>query len=232
MVWTLVIPSMFGAYSPDGDFVGWRERLTAYYRHEMTPEERSKTDIPAYIYDVVKKFILERFSPRNYRNLTPLMPHEVPETFKTKKTVTKLDSLVKLTDRLLAVDETLKGIIEQLEPGVHEFYPIKIIMPKNQPFPKNYFLIVIGQYLESFSPAKSVSGSWEESEDVPGRYSCSGTTEEEISGLAFERAVIGKAHLWGERNMRSGDAFLSDTLQSEITKAGLKISKFIRVMEV
>jgi hypothetical protein len=54
-----------------------------------------------------------------------------------------LGSLVLLPDRLLAVDATLKEIIEGLEQGVHQFWPLRIIMPKGNELPVPYYGMVI-----------------------------------------------------------------------------------------
>lgn len=67
-----------------------------------------------------------------------------------------------LSNRVLAVDAVLKGVIEQLDPGIHGFYPVEIAMPKGRVFPRSYFVLVIGRYLQSFLPEHSKPGSWNE----------------------------------------------------------------------
>jgi hypothetical protein len=63
-----------------------------------------------------------------------------------------LGSLIKLNDRILAVDEALKAIIERLESGVHQFFPIEIMMPSDKAPSVRYYVLVIGNYCDSFIP--------------------------------------------------------------------------------
>ena len=36
MVWGLSMPSSFGDFFPQGNYVGWDEELTRYFNEEMT----------------------------------------------------------------------------------------------------------------------------------------------------------------------------------------------------
>ena len=56
------------------------------------------------------------------------LPHEWPEEYRTTKTHDKLGSLVEI-DGFLAVEERLKALIVEIEPGVHDFRPLRITMP-------------------------------------------------------------------------------------------------------
>ena len=49
-----------------------------------------------------------------------------------------------------AVSETLRDIVEDLEPGVHQFWPIEITTPDG-PYPGKYFGLAIGRSIKSFS---------------------------------------------------------------------------------
>lgn len=232
MVWAVSSPTSLGVYFPAGDYVGWKERLFAYYKNEMTPEEKTEYSIADYADNVIDKFKMERQPPSGARNLCPIRPHEAPDHYKMAKTFPDLGSMITLTYGNWAVEGALKKIIEQLEPHVHEFYPIKMITPNGQAYPKKYFLLVIGQYLESFSLSQSKRGTWRQNSDFPERYSIYSWTKLEISGLAFEKSKFGNAHLWRERAGGFPQIFFSDALKAEIDKSDLHMPRIFRAKEV
>jgi hypothetical protein len=235
MVWALELPSSFGDFFPDGDYVGWRERLSDYFNKEMPAQKKLQfidNRPESYIYHVVQKFIEERGKKfPDDPPIGPLEEHEKPKWFETEKRYNSLGSLIVLTSRLVAIDLALKEIIEQLEPGVHEFVPISITMPKNEVYPKPYYILIVGRFLESFVAEESIAGSWRK-DGTSGYYFPQSNSKQHISNLAFSNSVIGGAHLWRERKLLRPDIFFSDTLQKEITKAGLRIPKHFQMKEV
>src|SRR5207245_173725 len=78
-----------------------------------------------------------------------------PTEYRMRETPKSLASLIQLTDRLLAVDATLKEIIETLEPGVHQFWPIRMPMPRGKDYPVPYYAMIIGRFIDSFVPEQS-----------------------------------------------------------------------------
>jgi hypothetical protein len=239
MVWAMDMPSSFGVFFPSGEYPGYRERLYKYYEEQMSEEQKAVFGVrnpkASYVSLVGEKFR----SPLGYMSgpdeppVTPIESHEPPECFKTRKRYKSLGSLIQLNNRLLAVDESLKGIIEKLEPGKHQFFPIKIMVTNKEALPTLYFTILIGQYLDSFLPAKSrpevLTSQVFETYSTP--YRLVDDTKASISGIAVSKPAIGNAHLWRERFINPEFLFLSDVLQSEITKAGLRVPKHFQVME-
>lgn len=234
MVWVLIDPSGFGDFFPEGDYVGWTERLVEHAETTMSPQKKAEYfNFPAsYVHEVAEKFVREVGTQAGDAPIVkPLEPHEQPEWFETVKPYSNLGSLIGLNDRLLAVEEALKDIIERLEPGVHMFWPITITMPKGRVYPKPYYGMVIGRFLDSFVPEMSVEGSYEKSRGYDS-YSAFIPTKKYVSGLAFSRVKIGNACLWRERRLYYPDICFSDRLHAEITKAGLRIPKHIRAREI
>jgi hypothetical protein len=235
MVWAMTMPSDFGDFFPDGDYVGFRENLHKYFAENMTAEQRAVFggNRASYVSFVVEKYHRELGSEysRDKPRSSAIESHEPPACFETEKRYTSLGSLIKLTDRILAVDEVLKNIVEKLEPEKHQFFPIKIIMPKGEVYPKQYFTMRIGQWLDSFSPADSKPEVLRKDGDR-GRYQLLGPTKPYISGLAVSKSKCGTAHLWKERFLSGGPIMLSDALQTEIANVGLHLPKHFRVMEV
>ena len=60
------------------------------------------------------------------------------------------------------MDKALKDIIETLEPGVHQFWPIRIQTYKGIDHPTPYFGFVVGSFLDAFSPEHSDAAVTEE----------------------------------------------------------------------
>ncbi len=246
----MALPERFGEFWPDGDFEydstrkesGWSNRLRRHYLAQ-SPEEQIRlydyhahgsdealhgaAEYPAY---VAAKFISEmgtKDRPDGLR-LTSVNPHEAPLTFDTEKTYAKLGSLIKLNDRILAVNEDLKAVIERFEPEVHQFFPIQIIMPNRSTFPEAYYTIVIGRYCDSFSPEKSSPNSYRTYPAFPGFYNCE-TSKKGITGLSLRKAGLDGAHLWRERAFRQNLTCFSDELISEIEKVGLSLPPCYRM---
>ncbi len=242
MVWGMNLPKGFGEFWPSGDFEGWDERLTDYY-YEQPPEvQKELFDYPEgpfsaelqYPFYVSKKMICEVGTKvrLEFPLITAVLPEEAPTSFVTRKSHKKLGSLIMFNNRIIAADEELKALIERLEPDVHQFFPIEIIMPKGVVFPKKYYTLVIGQYLDSFVPEKSKADSFTESNVKPGFYKHE-ENKKGVNGIALSKAKFGEAHLWRERHL--GGEWLtcfSDELITEIEAAGLRLPKHYQMKEV
>jgi hypothetical protein len=251
MVWGMSLPSTFGEFWPDGSFEGvdkndidlWLERLRLHYLEQTAEEQRRLFDhgdkhvghgagnYPFYAANKFKWELGHRSSPED-PPISAIEPHEPPHSFVTNKTYQRLGSLIALNYGLMAVDMPLKTLIEQLEPGVHQFASIEIRMPRRVIFPAQYHVLVVGQFLDSFSPSNSKSGSWGDfGPDYPNTFSFNSSAAG-ISGLALSRAKFGEAHLWRERSFTSILVCFSDALMAQITKAGLRLPKHTRMLEV
>lgn len=252
MVWGMSLPSRFGEFWPEGSFEldpktrerGWGARLREYFLAQ-TPEEQTRLieGVPdpdplgrAYAYHVSRKFIAEigvSAGPQG-SHFSPIEAQEAPRSFTTAKTFQSLGSLINLSDRIVAVDAVLKTIIERLEPGVHQFFPIEIVMPKGVTFPKAYYVLVIGQYHDSFSPENSNKDSWSDyGPNYPDFYFYKyDESKSGVAGLALSQAVFDRSHLWRERRFNAILICFSDQLQAEITNAGLRLPKHYQMVEV
>jgi hypothetical protein len=136
-----------------------------------------------------------------------------------QETRKSLGSLLLLPNRLLAVDATLKEIIEGLEPGVHQFWPLRITMPKGEEYPVRYYGMIIRRFIDSFVPEQSVFHQVSEAE----AFYANGPTKKDYGNLTVLQSVVAGAHLWRERRLLRPEIFLSDDLQAEITRRGLRI---------
>ncbi len=221
MVWGMLEPTGFGEYWPDGEFVGWYDDLRDYHSKLMSDEDKVAMGME-------KRFDLTAIVNKFSKDLGPVKPEECPTVFTVdfKKNKGDYASLIALNDQVLAVDETLKGIIETLEPDTHQFWRIRLQRRTGREYPQTFYGIRIGQFLDSFSPEQSAEGSWREKN---GRYRPYFPYKRCFVGLALSQEVIGGAHLWCEKRLFNPRWFLSDTLMAEIDKAGLRVPKHFKL---
>lgn len=250
MVWGMTLPTSFGQFWPSGEFeydaktrdTDWYNRLSAYYEAQ-TPEEqkrlfdyRGEPASASHFYSGFAVYKLTKEPGTKYNSgFEPpygiVESHEVPRSFDTDKNYSSLGSLIKLNDRILAVDEQLKAIIERLEPGLHQFFPIPITMPKGRVYPDSYYVLRVCQYIDAFARYETWEGSFDESTRTPSLLFLN-TTKKAINGLAMRQAAFGDAHLWRDRAFGEELACLSDELMAEIETAGLRLPKHFKMKGV
>ncbi|MEP5758989.1 MAG: DUF1629 domain-containing protein [Litoreibacter sp.] len=223
MAWGMHQPSGLGDFFPDGDYVGWNEALKSFYDDEMSDEEKASMGMS-------ERILYSKFSAKHRLDQGPLKPVECPEEFLTVKGYKTLGDFIKLNDRLLAVSEAFKEIVEDIEPGIHQFWPLKISMPRNKVYPGNYFGLRIGPFLDTFNPDHSDDGCY----NISGYENYRGIApiKKAITGLAVSREVIGDAHLWREQKVTQPDYFFSDAVQARLVGQGLRLPKHFQMKEV
>ena len=207
MVWAVVDPPL-----PYGDYVGWEEGIKRYFDENMSAEQRAafgNWDV-SYRYELSRKFT---------EDLGLLEPQGRPSEYRMRETPKSLASLIQLVDRLLAVDATLKGIIETLEPGVHQFWPIRITLPKSKQYPVPYYGMIIRRFIDSFMPEHS------DVLDSGNVFFTKSPTKKNYSNLTVSKTVVAGAHLWRERRLLSPEIYFSDELQAEAARRGLRMPR-------
>lgn len=237
MVWGLEEPTGSGMCFPDGGYPGWKDRLEVYFRTEMPEEE--KTRIGArfpqdYIAHVARKFEAEvgstYYSDKDIV-LDPLLPRECPDEFRTVRTMKELGAMI--YGYGVYVSEPLKDIIEALEPGAHFYWPIRMTGPKGVEYPVRYFGMQVRRFFASFRPELSEPGSWNKAPNtMTPMYTTRANSKAFYAGLAISEAEVAGAYIWRERHLYQPNLLISDTLQAEIKKAGLKVWKHYRMKSV
>lgn len=219
VVWGLVDPSSIGDFFPNGDYVGWEERIKQYFDVEMTAEQRAEFDNwdVNYRSEVARRFI---------EHGAALAPHERPMEYRLGETHRELGSLIKLTDRLLAADEALKDVIETLEPDVHQFWPIRIGLRTGKEHPVRYYGMVIRRFLDSFVPEESSDFRFPAGFEL---YYVNRETKSTFENIAVLRAAVAGCHLWRDCRLHNPGVFISDELQAEIARRGLRFPKHHRL---
>lgn len=225
MAWGVMEPSGFGEYFPDANYVGWDEAIRAYYAAEMSDAEKAAMGM-------ADRVLLSRFSLKFTEDRGPIPPQIAPTHLHCAKSYKSLASLLITESRLLAVDGRLKAVIEELEPGVHQFWPIRITMPRGQEYPEPYFVLVIRQYIDSFVPEASERDAWEKTYGNDNQFRVRIPTKKYVTGLALSIEAIGGAYLWREKRLVDPRVYVSDRPTAEIARLGLRIPKHFRLREV
>jgi len=216
MVWGLVDPSNFGDFFPYGDYVGWEEGVKRHFDEEMSAEQRAAFDN----WDVNYRETVSRKFTEDGGGLSH--PHQRPSEFRLDESRKSLGSLLLLTNRLLAVDAKLHEVIEGLEPGVHQFWPMRITQKNGEEYHVRYFGMIIRHFIDSFVPAQSVGY---EGSDEANFFSTISPTKKGYGDLAVSKDAVAGSHLWREHRLKRPNILFSDDLQAKIASEGLRIPK-------
>lgn len=226
MTWGIDYTVHFGTSFPAGNYQDWEAKCQNHFDNVLTEDERNALGygVNALLHAVSLKF---RVGGKR------VFDFEQPTVFRTRKAYKKLTSLIQLNDGLFAVSEDLMDIIEKLEPGIHQFWPIRIIMPKGIEFSIQYYAIIINTHICAFSREGSKPGSWEALEADESISCPKDDKKENISDLAIRKDKVEGAHIWLDRTLLSPEIFLSNQLVAEIQDRNLTLPKNIyRMIDV
>jgi hypothetical protein len=185
-----------GMYGPHGTFPGEMERLDSLGR-TLSDAERAKLTHHDYGFAIYERLL---------KDMGPLADHELPRKFVASECPKALGSLIKLA-WTRAVDGSLKDIIERLELGVHQFWPLQIVMPNGDEYPVQYYGMMVLRHLGSFRPDQSDPNCFLGEEVVPGirSYSSYGVSKKINAGIAMSKAVFNGSHIWREQGARDSN---------------------------
>ncbi|WP_299946834.1 DUF1629 domain-containing protein [uncultured Ruegeria sp.] len=222
MTWGVLFPYGSGDYSPEAaDFADYEEKIERHFNEVLTDKERAEYD------DWVVKFRSK--IGRKYSSKGAIFEDfEKPTQLVLPRTPRNLASLFFVNRGFMIVEEALKGIIEGLEPSVHQFWSVDVQLPRGKTPDKSYFFMVIGQYLDAFLPEKSIEGAWRRAGAF---YNAAWSDKKHCNGLALSAKVIRGAHLWRDEKLANPEFFISDALKSEIDKTGLRFLKHYNLIE-
>jgi hypothetical protein len=253
MVWAFSFPSVFGAFFPDGDFIDHRKALAAHYGAEERPGLTAKHE-PDYVFTArrpsdasgeqfqrfsqyalfaAEKFYCEIGAERlNSRVLTPIEEHEWPKEFLYYRSYTRDVDILNLPSRVIAVTQRLRDLIEQLEPGVHQFRPIRVLLKRNVEHEVQHHVIVIGQYLSAFQLNQTDPDCVSVQDGGFVRIKFSPNDKKGFAKLAMAQSEFGNAHIWRERKLRAGEVYISDRLKTEAEQAGMVLPACMKLKVV
>ncbi len=109
------------------------------------------------------------------------------------------------------VPEAFKEVLERLEPGVHDFYPVELFWKDGSSAGKRYWFYPQHR-IDSIDPEKTTYRKktlWIGAGDATGR-------------LVFSRRAIGDRHAWIEKFLAAGGiVWISERLKQELEAAGI-----------
>lgn len=218
MTWGVSIEPQFGQFFPNGEWVGWRAERIKYFE-DLMPDAEKETLDPENMLNSYLATVSGKFS----RDMGAILDHEWPQTFRTDRVVKNLAPLFHLNDRVIAVEDSLRLLIEDFEPDVHRFNPIRILSKSGAVYPGSHSVMVIGQFLDSFSAEGSDDDMFERQYGEIPRYDVFVYGPKDIARLAVKTAANKGKHLWREKGLNGLTFLISDELQSAIATAGLKL---------
>jgi hypothetical protein len=246
MAWGFFFGSTHGKFFPSGEFERgdvpgkrlYRQRLDRHYnlasdeekKRLFNPEAEGGASYPSYVASKLRSEDGTRYQEMLPKELPERLieSHELPRSFDAARPIKALGDIVETNQRILAVSEAFKDVIEMFEAGVHKFFPITVTDPVKGEIEQKYFIFVIQKYLDSFRPNESEDGSFEPTMQLY-RFE---NSKAGLEGLALAKDVFAGSHLWVERRFASPLFCLSDELEAAIHNAGLAIPNRYRMREV
>ena len=134
----------------------------------------------------------------------------------------------------VAVSHRLRTLIETLEPGRHQFCPVKITLRSGGEHPVAYFTMRVLTQLDAFDKENSDPSCWEKSVRI---IKIATPKEHSAHGIALSRSVIAGHHIWrglvsADSGISAFDFYVSGTLKAAIDEARLTMPPFHPLKEV
>lgn len=230
MAWGVEFEPTFGQFGPQGVFVGWREERIAYFNAGLTEAEEAAIDpnnkLASHMVNVSDKFKKDR---------GPVFDHEWPKEYRTERALKQFGAIIQVNERLLIVEDGLRALIEEFEPGVHQFNPIEMTTKGGKIYPGGHHVLVISQFIDCFSvqdsDPKIAKELWPGMD--PMMYSIRlRPNYKAFEVLALRDACHAGKHLWRETMLTGPDFFMSDDLHEAILEADFKFPKHARLKDV
>jgi hypothetical protein len=162
-----------------------------------------------------------------------LNPKEMPESLPLKKGPKSLPAVFFSNGGIVVCSGELKSIIEELDPGLHQFILIKVILKTGQDAPGTHFILNVHHTLDTIvdEMTKSTKGSWTLPDDPKrhGRYLSE--IAPKAGDVTVSRTKLTKTNLWREKAYP--DIYMmSDLLHDRIKNAGMRFFKTVKAAEI
>lgn len=205
MAWMIEKPHSFGALFPESEYIGWEEAVP---------------DIEVQVAEVSNKFggggdfVKEHFQPRKARLL---------------KNYKRLGDIFMLNYGLLTVQQPLKDLLEEMEPGVHQFWPVEVFLKDGQPFDMSCYGMVVGRKIATLDVERSdairkPSTLIELNRDYGNK--------KKPFDATISKEARNSVHLWHEPLLLEIDYMISDELRDAIKARRMRFFKMYHANEV
>jgi hypothetical protein len=156
-----------------------------------------------------------RIVPKSYYSGRPVVPSTMPEYLirygSEEYALRDLDQV----GYVLVGTKAFKDTVEEFEPGVHQFFAVKIIRQGDKsktPIAERYLMVICNR-LDSLEKSKCIPPV---EEDFPSLQ----------TKLVFSRRKIGKAHVWIDKFVGKQSRFISEELHARLEKLNLTGSSY------
>jgi len=123
------------------------------------------------------------------------------------------------------VSSRFKELVEQFEPGVHQFVPVDIYHSKNGEPVATYYWFIVGQRLDSVDRERTTFvfqegqiGLWSDSIANTETWQF---TKIPNAKLVFSHALIGDHHIWNDPHVMGGERLCSDAFAKAMIASGM-----------
>jgi hypothetical protein len=125
---------------------------------------------------------------------------------------------------ILSVSGRARGLIEALEPCLHQFLPVVFVGEKQRRLEERYFLIV-RKRIDSVDRQRTTmllwhGIVWEPARLLPPDEIPAGFDASVAPHLVFNLHQIGRSHLWRDKHLKQGP-FLSEALATALRESGM-----------
>lgn len=144
-------------------------------------------------------------------------PDNVPRAFYVSTRRQTLPGMFQCWPIADAVSEQLRNKIEELEPGVHQFFPIELELLKGERPDQPYYLLNIMNVIDAIDPEKSVSDSIHSPYSFGTSHFWNRPESKRNTRIVLYKNVIAGMCIWNDVNSY-GDIFMSDELYDFIKK--------------
>lgn len=151
MVWGVLPPGGVGDYSAygeakfnyKGEYIKEDDLHRAYFIEHLAdlPEPGPWEAADGRNFPPIVKYV-SWARKKTYLDHGPLLEHEWPVEFQMKKRPKNLAALAGGSLNKM-VNGELKSLIEEFEPGVHQFAPVKLLLSSGEEYPVQYYTFVI-----------------------------------------------------------------------------------------
>lgn len=218
-------PAVFGKFFPDHDI------SPSYFQHlEKRFRELSLSGMTVH-----KNYPdFERSIDREFRKGTRVIDDDLlPKEFILAKPYQALGDLVTL-GLGYAVTVRLRSLIEELEPGRHQFTPVKLLLRSGEVYSTDYCSIRILTVLDAFDKDNSDPTCWKRSLQA---LKIASPRSEHAHGIALSSRVISDHHIWRgfvspESGISGFPIYVSTELYGAIRDASLKTPPMYKLKEV
>jgi hypothetical protein len=124
------------------------------------------------------------------------------------------------------VDENVKRLIDEMDPGVHHLYPFEIRSPRGKVYPVTYYMFVSSRWLDSFDEEKSQT--WKIRDD----YWSAPDSKASGKVTLMRRSIFGDAALWWERKLFNDLMCFSDEFAERLIASDLFLPKLFPLQQM